>query len=347
MVFSAAPPPSARSGDSYHFGRFSRPIPLPDIVAPGLLGRFRLKEWHYLSVTSSRWFFAFAVVRLGYACKVFSYLVDRESPTMKWEFSHLAPLSLGMSFAESSVQGKTSWQSGPSSLCVTYQQRESGPERGQQGWQVAVNLQLGEKHLHGEFFVEEADSLALLYRLPTGMPAYTHKASGLRTRGFLQAGKEHIDLGEAVAGIDWTRSVALRETRWQWSALQGRTPQGSLVGLNLSAQVYDDEQGDSQENALWLDGRVYLLGGVQFELPNNPRCEPWKIRSRSTGSPEVDLVFTPLGTREEQLNAGVIKSNFIQPYGTYQGTLCPKDGALPSISVNGLLGVVETHHSVW
>ncbi len=337
MTLSAVAPPTARSGESYSFGRWKQPIPTPDIVSPGLFGSWRLKEWHYLSVATPRWFVAFAFVNLGYAGKVFAYLVDRERPTEKQEYTRLHPFAIGLSFAESSVRGETTWKDGANTLRVRYQN----------GWQVKVDLDLGKARLVGEFSVDDAEALALLYRLPSGLPAYTHKASGLRASGRLSVGDTGIDLSEGVASIDWTRSIALRETRWLWSSLQGRTAQGNLIGLNLSAKVYDDAQGNSQENALWLDGKVHALDGVVFDLPNDPRTEPWRIRSKNDGVREVDLIFTPYGTREEQVNFGIIRSSFIQPYGSYQGTLCPKELGVSPLSVDGLFGVVETHHCIW
>jgi hypothetical protein len=37
-------------------------------------------------------------------------------------------------------------------------------------------------------------------------------------------------------------------------------PNGRTVALNLSADVYDDAHGDSQENAVWIDGRTFAVG---------------------------------------------------------------------------------------
>lgn len=341
MQISHQTPDFARSADSYSFGVYRRAIANPNVCASGCLAPLRLKEWHYVSVSTPRHFFACAIVRLGYAAKMFAYLVDREHPDRTVEASTLHPLSLGVRFASSSIAGRTVWHKGNRSLQIEYVQNPTP------GWNLDVNLELGSVVLQGQLHIEDAEALALLYKLPTGNPAYTHKAAGLFLRGKLTANGQPIELTDAMAGIDWTRSVALRQTRWLWSALQGVTPQRQRVGLNLSALVYDDENGNSQENALWVDGKVYPLGGVQFVLPKDPRKQPWRIHSRSGGTKEVDLLFTPLGTREEHVHLGLIKSDFIQPYGTYQGTVCPTDSGIPSLSVGGLFGVVETHESVW
>ncbi len=332
-------PHSARVGDSYSFGLYRRAIAVPNLSGSGLWAPFRLKEWHYLCASSGRYFFACAVVKLGYACKMFAYLVDRENPQRTVETSQLHPLGMGVSFAASSIDGRTSWEDRNNHLVIEYVQTPKP------GWSVTLALQLGAEKVQGTLHLEDAEALALLFKLPSGNPAYTHKAAGLTVTGSLSANGVPIDLRGAVGGIDWTRSVALRETRWQWSALQGITPQGERVGLNLSALVYDDASGNSLENALWVDGKVYPLGGVEFVLPADPRRQIWQVRSRQ-GS-EVELRFTPLGSRDEQVNLGIIRSNFIQPYGTYEGTIRLPDQGIPSVCVDGMFGVVETHHSVW
>jgi hypothetical protein len=61
---------------------------------------------------------------------------------------------------------------------------------------------------------------------------------------------------DSFATMDWTRAYATRETIWKWASFAGlASPQGGAaapVGLNLSAEVYDDK-----ENAFWLHGKVY------------------------------------------------------------------------------------------
>ena len=337
MTILDTAPSCAKSGDTYHFGRYKEAISTPNIDAPGLLASWKLKRWHYQSVLTPQYFFAFALVDLGYAAKVFAYLVDRAHLTEKKEYSCLSPLARGLEFADSSVCGQSVWEEGPNRLSVSYRN----------GWHVDVDLLLDKSRIHGSFSVENEEAMALLFKLPNGQPAYTHKAAGLRAHGSLFVDHAAIDLREAVASLDWTRSVALRETRWLWCSLQGYNLRGYRIGLNLSSLVYDDDDGNSQENALWLDGQVYPLGGVTFSLPVNPRTQPWRIRSSDPSRAEVDLVFTPYGTREEQLNLGIMMSSFIQPYGSFQGTICATAAGLPPLSVDGLFGVVETHHSLW
>ncbi len=333
MEFRDTPPPAARGSSGWNFGRYRRPIPDPGITVPGPFGRYRLKEWHYSSFVTPDWFFAFAAIQLGYSAKVFAYLVNRKNPSASHEYSELAPLGKGLSFAPSSVRGNTRWEHSSGRLHAAYQD----------GWSFDLDLPLGRERLRGSLQMDDADALALLFQLPSGQPAYTHKGAGLKAAGELRFGNRAISFDGATGTIDWTRSIAMRETRWQWCSLAGVTVAGDRVGLNLSAQVYDDASGRSMENGFWCNGKLHVLGKVDFLVPPDPRREPWTIQS--SGSDEVRLEFTPLGTREEHLNLGVVKSDFIQPYGTFRGTVRIPGGALHDVS--GLFGVVEKHLSVW
>lgn len=331
----AAPPTHAFLDGNYQYGRYHRPIADPNVIAPGIMGRFRLKEWHYSSFVTPDWFFAFAAVNLGYAAKVFAYVVDRQNPADRQEYTKLAPLAKGLRFAPSSISGTTEWKSGRSLLKATYHD----------GWNVQVDLPMRSGRIAGELKLKDGAALALLFPLPNGGPAYTHKAAGLPVQGKLTFGSRILDFSNSTGTLDWTRSVAMRETRWKWCSLAGVTRSGERIGLNLSAQVYDNPAGNSLENGLWINGQMYPLGGVHFEIPADPRRQTWIIRSQTDDS--VELKFTPLGTREEQLNLGVIRSDFIQPYGQFNGSVCaPGNGNRP-VDVTGLFGVVEKHLSVW
>ncbi len=211
--------------------------------------------------------------------------------------------------------------------------------RFERGWNVRLNVPLPTgQTLRGGFRLEPGESsLALLHDLGEGRPAYTHKSAGLRATGSIQLGDEAIDLGDANGQIDWTRSLAARETRWKWASFAG-TSEGRRVGLNLSAEVYDDAAGNSRENALFVDGHVVPLGGVRFDIGREPGVDDWRIRSRE--GDEVSLDFRPLGARAQHLDLHVLRSHFVQPYGLFRGRV-------RDIEIDDIFGIVEDHRSVW
>ncbi len=313
-----------------HLGRFLAPIAHPDLPAP----RWRLKEWHYTSLCTDRFFLAFAVVQLGYLANAFCYFVDRRAPTRFWQTEAIAPFGRGLQFAPSSVNGTTLWRRGGDRLEV---------RAVASGWQVELDIGLDGERLTGAFAMQADQALALVHPLaPQGDPrriAYTHKAAGLRAQGELKFAGETHGFDDALATVDWTRSHALRTTQWKWASLVHFLPDGRRLGLNLSALVYDGPDGASRENAVWLDGQVHCLGAVQFAVPDQPIQQPWRLRGD-----DIDLTFQPLGGRQQHLELGILSSRFVQPYGTFTGTLRVGGEVLDMVQA---FGVVEDHRSRW
>jgi len=330
-----SPPYRAVDGTRINYGRYRHPIPRPNIAAPGRLGALRLKEWHYSSVLTERFFVAFDLVQLGYVANAFCYLVDRRDPEVLHEYEALSPLGRGLRFAPSSVLGMTSWKHRGARLSVGWDK----------GWGVTLAVPLSGGRLEAELLIEPRESLALLHELEPERAAYTHKAAALPTTGFLRWRGERWPIKQGLACLDWTRSAALRETRWKWLSFSTTLDDGRTVGLNLSAEVSDDGAGNSRENALWIDGLVETVGGVTFTLPSDPKQEPWRIRSRR--GPEIDLTFDPLGARSQKIKLGLIESNFVQPYGMLRGTICPEGAKDDKLQIEGAFGVVEDHLAIW
>lgn len=320
-------PASFLVDDRWQFGIYRTPFAKAELKADGLK-RYRLKEWHYLSFTTDEWFVAVGVVQLGYIANLFSYAVDRVQKRPAMEFGALSPLGRALRVAPSSVEGTTRWTSRRAQVSIT----------ANEGWDVELDIPLGGDRLRGRAHIDAQDSLAMLHRLDSHGVAYTHKAAAWPVSGQLELGSRSIRLDAGLAASDWTRSQASRITEWNWASISGFLDDGSTFGLNLSAQVYDDERGHSVENAMWIDGRVHALSGVRFEMPPDPKSGRWLIRS--IDSDEVNIEFEPLGAREEHTNFGLIRTDFVQPYGRFSGHVANHD-------ISGCFGVVEKHLSVW
>lgn len=328
---AALPLPEAPSsflvGDEWQIGVYRTPFERAELSTRGWK-RYRLKEWHYVSFTTDEWYVALGLVQLGYIGNLFSYAVDRVQKRPAVEYGSLSPLGRALSIAPSSVRGTTSWKSQAASVSIS----------ANDGWDVELDIPLGEERLRGRARIEARDSLAMLHPLGPRRVAYTHKAAGWPASGYFELGTRPIPLDGGLAASDWTRSQANRVTEWKWASLSGFLHDETSVGLNLSAQVYDDEKGHSVENALWVDGEVRPLSGVRFEVPSDPKTKRWFIRSIDTD--EVDIEFEPVGAREEHTNFGLVRTEFVQPYGRFAGRVCGLD-------ITGCFGVVEVHLSVW
>ena len=323
MTLPLAPPVAYRDG--YLFGRYRSPIVDPSF--PFRLGdRWRLKEWTYLSVATDELFLAFGLVQLGYASNLFLYAVER-STGITHELEESLPAGAGLTMAPSSVLGTTEWRWRGQQVRVRYDH----------GWHVTLDVRFPKgPALAAGFHLESTEALALLHDLGGGRPAYTHKAAGLPAAGTAVLGGATFDLQGGLGALDWTRSRANRETVWKWASFASHQG-GRALGLNLSAEVYEDSVGASPENAYWVDGEVHPLGAVRFELPpeGERTTHPWKL----VGD-EVDLVFEPLGARAQRLDLRLIQSTFVQPYGSFHGRIAEH-------AIDGAFGVVEDHQSLW
>lgn len=320
-------PGSILVGDRWQAGVYRTPFARAQLRADGWR-RYRLKEWHYLSFTTDEWFVAVGLVHLGYVGNLFSYAVDRVQNRSAIEYGTMSPLGRALRIAPSSIVGTTSWKSRNATVSVT----------ARDGWDVELDVPLGSERLRGHARLEERESLAMLQELAPGRHAYTHKAAGWPASGQLELGTRSIRLDGGLGASDWTRSQANRITEWKWASLSGILADGTVVGVNLSSDVYDDENGHSLENALWVDASVRRLSGVRFEVPMDPKNMRWRIQSLD--GDEVDLEFEPLGAREDHSNFGLVRTDFVQPYGRFAGRVGGHD-------LNGCFGVVETHLSVW
>jgi hypothetical protein len=360
----------------YHWGRYKQPFEVPtDITARSFFGAFsgkdtfgwiRLKRWSFLSLSNEKWLVGMVLADLGYIANVWVYLMDKDNPPSPakppsaWEYRALAPLSKGLSFemSQSSGEGVIEWDDKKGNQITFVSHSDSTV--------VNLNVDIDGHRLVGRVVIERpAQSLALLFPLQglnDDRAAYTHKACGMKVVGKLKWGNDLVidfsDEERSFATMDWTRSFARRVTQWKWACFAGRSKrkEGKVhrLGLNLSADVYEDK-----ENALWLDDEVYPLGPVDFVIPNDKNkvtTDPWKFKTQV-----LDLEFTPITARKENIDLLIIRSDFIQLGGVFRGkinvaNLKKEEGSEKGeeeeeeenvIELDDILGVVETHYSLW
>eukprot|EP00455_Lapot_gusevi_P043596 TRINITY_DN5323_c0_g1_i3.p1 TRINITY_DN5323_c0_g1~~TRINITY_DN5323_c0_g1_i3.p1 ORF type:complete len:161 (-),score=33.37 TRINITY_DN5323_c0_g1_i3:264-713(-) len=149
--------------------------------------------------------------------------------------------------------------------------------------------------------------------------------------------------------------MAERVTIWKWASFATRVGD-TIVGVNLSDDVYNDNRNISQENAIWLNGNVFSVGRVVFHIPDRPHYQTWKLRSDKfdfhNSHIRIELDFIPRGTREEHMHLEVIALDFVQPFGEFSGKISIRTDTESGEKWNDLViqkayGVVEDHYSKW
>jgi hypothetical protein len=134
---------------------------------------------------------------------------------------------------------------------------------------------------------------------------------------------------DALGCVDDSAGFHERLTEWEWSAGVGSLSDGRPVGWNLVAGVHDAETGS--ERTLWIDGEPVEAPPVRF-TPD---------LSAVTFPAGEGLTFTAEASRERHDDLKLFRSDYVQPFGTFAGTL---PGGLELAAGRG---VMERHSALW
>jgi hypothetical protein len=261
----------------------------------------------------------FAIVDAGYTATAFCYVYEIERKQFTEEKA-LIPFGFPRGFQAGWQQ---TWR-----LKKGKQLWEIIPQDNQ--WQVAYT---GKKIRLAATFAEPHPGLSAIAE---GRPFhFTYKNTALATQAQLDLESRSYTQQGPVGVLDFSLGYPPRTTFWNWASLAGQTETGEPVGINLVG-VFNA----GRENGLWLGGRLIPLAPARFTYEKPLAEGPWHIR---TDCGTVEMAFKPQGARAENLNLGVAKSIFSQPFGTFSGTLRVQGATLPFSGH----GVVEEHLARW
>jgi hypothetical protein len=302
----------------------------------GLGGEFRRsalwrklhhKCWHYVGIATGQCFIGVAIVDIGWTNTAFAYLFDRREKKLLVDFSQDGLPGVTARVSERPVSGAVSWfrHLGAS---LRYE-HVAGPR-----YKLTVATRNGLK-IDAE--IDQTDAAPFLTAIGPiangGCAHSTVKSSALSVKGVATVGNQTFVLDDGIASFDYSNGLLARDTAWRWASAHSRE-----VGFNLQQGYFGN-----YENALWLDGALIPLGQARFDFDPRQPLAPWKI---STDDGLLDLVFQPEGARQESKNLIVAASYYIQPIGTFSGTIKAAPDAPPR-RVEQLVGVTEDHRSRW
>lgn len=176
--------------------------------------------------------------------------------------------------------------------------------------------------LNLEFF-EETDK-SIVTTIPfkkKGNFYYNQKMNLIRAEGNIQIGKKSFSIENSYGVLDWGRGVWPYKTTWYWSSLSAQDENGNLIGFNLGYGLGDSSKGT--ENALFFNKEIHKLEDVEFifKTDKKGKIDYLKDIEVVSKSNNIDLVFTPLFNRHDNINVGVIASNQNQVFGRFKGTI--------------------------
>jgi hypothetical protein len=287
------------------------------------------KRWHYAALADPQLFLGGAIVQFGYLASAFVYAFDRQQKRMLVERSFLLPPQW-VQIDDLAAEARARMHRVRSKMLI-----EASATAGR----LVIDLPGG---VSAELWLRPQASLpALTAVCPVagGGVTMTQKTVCVAAEGEVRIAGRILRVEGALGGLDYSHGYLARETRWRWASASGRLPDGSLVGLNL---VEGHNDGEVSENALWVNGRVSQPGRARFSLDESDPSRPWTV---TTDDGRVDLRFLPEAVRREDIDLKLIASQYVQPMGTFEGTVRDESGV--AITIGGLAGVVERHRARW
>ena len=158
---------------------------------------------------------------------------------------------------------------------------------------------------------------------------WTRKKAGIPVEGTVAVGGLERRIEGPVGFMDESAGYHPRHTEWKWSAGVGRTVDGGRVAWNLVSGIHDGAA--ASERTLWQDGTPRELGPVGFAAD----------LSQVSFAEGGRLEFTQWAARRERVNLVLVRSAYVQPFGTSTGEL-PGGIRLAEGS-----GVMEDHDVWW
>ena len=158
---------------------------------------------------------------------------------------------------------------------------------------------------------------------------WTRKQGGVRVRGRVALEDERIAV-DALGCVDESAGYHDRETAWQWSAGVGRLTDGRTAAWNLVSGIHDDPV--ASERTVWIDGEPSQVGRVAFADD---------LTSIAFAEDGAALRFTPEAVRRRRDDAVLLRSDYVQPFGTFIGTLPGR------LALAEGRGVMERHAARW
>jgi hypothetical protein len=153
---------------------------------------------------------------------------------------------------------------------------------------------------------------------------WTRKQAGIGVSARVRVGGSDYSIEGEYGFVDESAGYHARHTLWRWSAGVGRLRDGRPVAWNLVDGVHDAPT--ASERTVWVDGEPHEVGPVEFA---------------EDLSAVGGLRFTAWCAREDHTNRLVMRSDYRQPFGSFEGEL---PGGL---ELESGYGVMEWHDVRW
>jgi hypothetical protein len=308
------------------FGSYTGPLPPIDLGGIALVDRaLRRKKWFYVAVASDEVWVSLAIVRMGYATSAFAFVFDVPARRMLVDRTVLGPPRAAEIVDDPHASGMVArFAFGRSKLAL--ERRGTSCELTVRLADVAIDV----------FFDESTapPSVAAIAQLGPDLVSATEKRALAKVRGSVVAAGRRISLDGGMAGYDYTHGLMPRNTRWKWAFAMGRAKDGAPIAFNVVQGFVGED-----ECAAFRSDRVFPIREPRIDFDVDHPERPWRLVANG-----VDLTFDVGAVHEQRTNIVLVRSRFLQPVGTFSGTLTIGDRA---VELDGVPGVVEDQDVLW
>ena len=327
-----------QNGKVEAYGFFQDPFLKPNFLEakipmiPAWVRRFRLKEWQHFAVITPDFFMGFVVSTSHYFAMSFCYIVDLETGKIIAHEQKAEPWAAKIP--------KNAWNSDgffkKNGFSIALHNRL---DRG--FYHAKIRIQGNQKRLQRKItanlrFIPKSKPLVALLPISKDRPLYTHKVP-MSVFGDIQVGNRLFSLHSSTsfALLDIHKTFFPYKTQWKWATFAGYDEKGDFLALNLVDNMI---RGDENENCLWLNDRIILLGKATFDY--NPNCltDPWHI---VTNDGRCDITLVPMTVRVGKTDLKVIKTDYKAPIGRFSGSIIAPNGETHNFS--DIVGIAEEH----
>jgi hypothetical protein len=283
------------------------------------------KRWHWFSAFDGTTVVGGALVDAGFFATAFLWVFDREAGAMLVDEDVVVPSPLLWVTTHPTV-GTLARISVPGYRLTLVRT----------GRTLTVEGSFGDADLDLALTTDDEAAITAVCPVPEREHGVnvTQKEVGLAATGRITVDRERTLDGTGL--VDYTHGLLARETEWEWAIGSCTAADGTSVGFNLV-----DGFNDGLENVVWVDGVPRSVGAASFDAGDesdtgSSDADDWQV---TTECGTLDLALSVEGTREEDLDLGVVRSQYRQPLGRWEGIV---DG----FDVEGV-GVAEEHLARW
>jgi Protein of unknown function (DUF2804) len=299
---------------------------------------FRRKKWLYLMVADAQHLLTCAVVDVGYASNAFFQLVDVPQKAVLVDESRMGMALLSAHVGDSPLDALSARFRG-SAFRIEIRRHTALPQL-----HVTLHGRTKEKRPFDAALTVLLDAKVTPMTVVAPVEAQglnvTQKVVGLSVAGDFRCGKVTTALVDARAGFDYTQGFLARQTAWRWAFGVGTLATGEVIGFNL-VEGFNESLDGVNENAVWLDGRLYPVGRARFEFDAAAVLKAWRV---TTTCGTLSLRFEPAALHREHHNFGLVSSTFTQPVGQWHGRFEREGLAIEFVCIPG---VAETQQVKW